>query len=236
MARTKPEADPRTTRERLLAAALEVLREEGWASLSTVRLAQTVGIVQSGFYRHFPSVEACVGEAIAPIAVDIRGDIAARRRAWFSEDVDDFTRAIRHYQENLAIVVERPTLAEILLKRRFERSPVGALMSAFSEGLVADIVEDMTSARLRRGLATDAERARLAGHMILAAVFGAIELLLERRAHVELAGEALARLGAALGDDAWLSGAPPKVSPPPRRKGKSKPKRASAKPKGKPKP
>ena len=223
MARKKPDADPKTTRERLLAAALDVIRVEGWANLSTGRLAAAAGIVQSGFYRHFTSIEACVGEAIAPIAVDVRSDIAARRRAWFAEDVDDLTRAVRHYRENLAIVVERPALAEILLKRRFERSPVGALMSAFSEGLVVDIVEDMTSARLRRGLATDAERARLAGQMILASVFGTIQLLLESRARVDLAAEALARIGAALGDDGWLGGAPPRAPPSRRRERRPRP-------------
>jgi AcrR family transcriptional regulator len=178
--------------------------------LSTVRLAHDVGIVQSGFYRHFPSVEACVGEALGPISDLVRADVASRRRAWFGTRPDDAEAAILHYEENLAIVTANPVLADIALKRRFEVSPVGKLMRAFAEGLVADMANDLAAARRARGEPVRRKRQELAAHLILGAVFSGIELMLEGKASAREIAEGLARVGEAVAGPATRE--PPPVT------------------------
>ena len=185
-----------------------LLREEGWAALSTVRLAQEAGIVQSGFYRHFPSVEACVGAALEPISASVRADIAARRRAWFATRPDDPSAAVAHYTENLAIVTANPVLADIALKRRFESSPVGASMQAFADGLVEDMAHDLAAVRRARGEPVNKKREELAARVILGAVYSGIELLLEGKASAQQIAEHLARVGDA------VASAPPAPAPP----------------------
>ncbi|MHB8491822.1 MAG: TetR family transcriptional regulator, partial [Solirubrobacteraceae bacterium] len=48
----------RNTRRALLNAALDLLEDEGFASLSMSRVARRAGIVPSAFYRHFAGMEA----------------------------------------------------------------------------------------------------------------------------------------------------------------------------------
>lgn len=55
MARPPPEAGPDegSTRDRLLAAAVEIVAREGIAALTTVEVCRRVGIAQSSYYSHF---------------------------------------------------------------------------------------------------------------------------------------------------------------------------------------
>jgi AcrR family transcriptional regulator len=81
-----PAPRPRTawTRDRLLSEALTILREEGSAAVNTVRLSRAAGIAQSGFYRYFSTIDACLEAAIEPLARGYREDVARRRRVWFA--------------------------------------------------------------------------------------------------------------------------------------------------------
>lgn len=47
-----------STRDRLLRAALEATADEAFTNLSLRRLTKQVGIVPTGFYRHFPDMDA----------------------------------------------------------------------------------------------------------------------------------------------------------------------------------
>ncbi|MCS7057649.1 MAG: TetR/AcrR family transcriptional regulator, partial [Meiothermus sp.] len=62
-AQVKPQRkrrDGQATRERLIQATVEILSREGLGAVSTARVARDAGIVQSGFYAHFASLEECV--------------------------------------------------------------------------------------------------------------------------------------------------------------------------------
>lgn len=54
----------RATRAKLLNAAVDLLIEEGSAGITTGRLADRAGVVQSAFYNHFPSVADCKAAAV----------------------------------------------------------------------------------------------------------------------------------------------------------------------------
>jgi AcrR family transcriptional regulator len=172
------------TRRRLIEATLEILSQEGSSALTTGRVAECAGIVQSGFYKHFPNMDACLTEALSPIQAAVRDDIATRRRAWFASEPEGSSSAAgaRHYAENLAFVVEHPTLSEIAVRRRFETGPVGELMRSFADGLVEDLVDDLLPRHPKRRGRTARAECETAARVILGAVYAAIECLLEGRA------------------------------------------------------
>jgi len=52
------------TRQRLLTTALALLRAEGAAGVTTGRVAAGAGLSQSGFYRYFADLDACIDAAV----------------------------------------------------------------------------------------------------------------------------------------------------------------------------
>ncbi len=54
----------REVRQRLLAAAAELIGERGWSAVSTRVLAERAGVTPSVVHYHFPSVQALLQEAV----------------------------------------------------------------------------------------------------------------------------------------------------------------------------
>lgn len=54
----------RDVRQRLLAAAMELVPERGWAAVSTRVLADRAGVTPSVVHYHFPSLQALLREAV----------------------------------------------------------------------------------------------------------------------------------------------------------------------------
>ncbi len=48
------------THQKIVSAAVTIMREEGPAGVATARLAEASGIVQSGFYTHFKNVDEAI--------------------------------------------------------------------------------------------------------------------------------------------------------------------------------
>ena len=134
------------TRRRLIEATLEILSQEGSSSLTTGRVTERAGIVQSGFYKHFSNMDACLTAALSPIQAAVRADIATRRRAWVAADPGGSSSPVgaRHYAENLAFVVEHPTLSEIAVRRRYESGP-GSTSDSSSNSRLDDVLSSTTS-------------------------------------------------------------------------------------------
>jgi AcrR family transcriptional regulator len=105
------------TRDRILAAAAELIAERGYAATSIESLCQRAGVVRTAIYWHFgskegllvPVVERVAGAWIEEIqkAVYLEGDALAR--------LDRFIAGLR------ALVLERPRLLRLLLAVALER-------------------------------------------------------------------------------------------------------------------
>ncbi|MFE0026560.1 TetR family transcriptional regulator [Amycolatopsis sp. NPDC059021] len=68
------------TRQALLAAALDLLADRGFASLSLREVAKRAGIVPTAFYRHFASMEELGVALVEESMRTLRGMIRAARR------------------------------------------------------------------------------------------------------------------------------------------------------------
>lgn len=153
------------TRQRLIEVAVELLVSEGPDALSTTRLASEVGIVQSGFYAHFASIAELSGYAAVVVVDRVRSSLAA----WMEQlrelvevgseldarDVDDF------YGQVLALMCDRWTELELLVRHRHDPTPLGRRMHAVHDELLADVSAHLDQLGARFGVATDGWQARL---------------------------------------------------------------------------
>jgi AcrR family transcriptional regulator len=64
-------------RQRLLAAAAELVPERGWAAVSTRILAERAGVTPSVVHYHFPSVSALLNEAVLGVMRQVLGGLDA---------------------------------------------------------------------------------------------------------------------------------------------------------------
>ncbi|MFA9271962.1 MAG: TetR/AcrR family transcriptional regulator, partial [Baekduiaceae bacterium] len=69
---------PTGTRDRLLAAALEITREGGYGAASVVAIADRAGVAAGTLYRHFPSKGELFAELFRTVC---SGEVEAMRAA-----------------------------------------------------------------------------------------------------------------------------------------------------------
>jgi AcrR family transcriptional regulator len=181
---TRRRGDRRTTRQRLLASAVRLLREEGEAAVSTTRLTQEVGIVQSGFYSHFPSVDACLAEAAALVVAEIREPV----RQWMDElrhqesDAPALVleRTAAHFGRVLGILEPRRPFLDLMERYRRAPGPVGAALAAVHAEIVGDVRAYLVRLWERDGLPVgppQAERIDLVAALVVTLVVAAADVL-----------------------------------------------------------
>jgi len=78
MRRSREEA--KETRRAVLAAAARLFRERGIATVSVADIMGSLGLTVGGFYRHFPSKQALVSEAIDAASREATRDLQERMR------------------------------------------------------------------------------------------------------------------------------------------------------------
>ena len=88
-------SDARASRETLLAAARELVAEDGLDALTVVGVASRAGLNRSTAYQHFPKREDLVNAVGAQFAASLRAMFAEPRE--LGEQIDFFAR---HFQEN----------------------------------------------------------------------------------------------------------------------------------------
>lgn len=170
--RPAPDASAASTRERLLAAAVRVLQEEGETAVSTTRLTAEVGIVQSGFYSHFPSLDAVLAEAAAQVVADVRGPLRDWMRQLRRLDLAAPEGTVDNLRDHMQrVLVELrprwPALAAVQRHRR-EQTAVGRTLAAAYDDVVDDVTDYLTSLAVAGGVSvtgscTQARLAMLAG-------------------------------------------------------------------------
>jgi AcrR family transcriptional regulator len=67
----------REVRQRLLAAAVELIPERGWAAVSTRVLAERAGVTPSVVHYHFPSLGALLNEAVVGVIRAVLAEVDA---------------------------------------------------------------------------------------------------------------------------------------------------------------
>ncbi|MGW7662928.1 TetR/AcrR family transcriptional regulator, partial [Streptomyces sp. NPDC054756] len=71
------QAEARANRERVVAAAARLFREDGVAKVGIADVMKSIGLTQGGFYKQFASKAALVDEATAKAFTDNLQDLLA---------------------------------------------------------------------------------------------------------------------------------------------------------------
>lgn len=154
----KPASRPATraeqkqaTRRALVEATAACLVEEGYAALTTRRVAERAGVAQSTLMHHFPTRETLLVEAVSHLALQLAQralaeiDLAALRRPELREAVLD--EAWRQFSSPQALAAAQlwvaawsePELAETL--RELEQR-ISEILLATAATLFPDLVDD----------------------------------------------------------------------------------------------
>ena len=66
----KSKEETAESRRRILDAAAQLYREKGFDGVGVAEIMEAAGMTHGGFYRHFPSKEALIGEAMSETFID----------------------------------------------------------------------------------------------------------------------------------------------------------------------
>ena len=187
------------TRERLLQAAIELIRQGGIGAVSTVSVTQAAGFTQSSFYRHFRSVDECLIAAAEVVAAQVRSFIAEHRRESYARGEND------HFQAVLQLFVREREVSELLLRHRHDPSPLGRVLEQLHRQILDDLITDLWQLAQWAGIGEEhRERVALQAEFILAGVMTAGEALLSGRVtDVDLLAEQLSLLTDAIAKETY---------------------------------
>ncbi len=127
--------DGQATRERIIEATVRILSQEGLGAVSTTRVARDAGIVQSGFYAHFASLEECVVVAAEHIGQRIRDSIREGLTLLREQGVGDFDLVIAQYRRILSQLEAEWQFVELLLRYFREPSSLGRTLAAVQQSI-----------------------------------------------------------------------------------------------------
>ena len=137
------------THRRLVAAAIELIRQEGAEQLTTTAVTARAGITQSGFYHYFKDIEDCKRAAAQRIAVEVRQFVADYRRRGGPEAAADPTVINDRHEAILRLFLYEGRFAELLLRFRHDPSPLGKVLRELIDQLRGDLVDDLRQLVLR---------------------------------------------------------------------------------------
>ena len=129
------------TRLRLIEATIKVIRKRGVEALSTVSVTEAAGFAQSSFYMHFKNVDDCLRAAAEKVAGEARAFIAEHRRRTHDAAAGP-AALLNHLQAVLRLFVEQRSFAELLVRHRHDRSPLGGMFRKMQDGVRADLIAD----------------------------------------------------------------------------------------------
>ncbi len=135
------------TRIAIIEAAIELLMQEGPSALTTINLAEKVGIVQSGFYAHFKTIEECLHALVHEIDLKVRQPLAKQMVQLRLTDAGDPELLEVFYKQLFDLVEENWKLMEVFLHFRGDHSIVGKMLNDFETSMVQDLTEHLRAIR-----------------------------------------------------------------------------------------
>jgi AcrR family transcriptional regulator len=176
------------TRQLLIDAAVDIVRQGGIEALTTTRLAGAAGITQPGFYVHFENVEHCLQAAAEQLcerfldlqrqARQLAGSLISGPDALGKQEV-----IFSVFEQTLALAISKRRLVEVLLRHRHESSSaIGRSMGKALDRTRRDIADDLGRAARRMGFPEPLQkRSELVADIVLWLFLGALEALLQGR-------------------------------------------------------
>ncbi len=128
----------RATYQRIVEAALTIMREEGPEGVTTTRLAEASGIVQSGFYTHFSNVDEALVAAAEDAGRHLRGLVHAWREEIVALNGGSVAQLAEHYERLLRELLRNRPFTELYLQYRRAPTLLGDTLRRFEGDLIED--------------------------------------------------------------------------------------------------
>jgi AcrR family transcriptional regulator len=132
---TSPAAERgREVRQRLLAAAVELVPERGWTAVSTRVLAERAGVTPSVVHYHFPSLSALLHEAVVGVMRQVLAEFVGTARTP-AEMIDAILASMDRYTgaDPMSLLFVEAYLASTRDERL--RVEIGGLVGEFRQRL-----------------------------------------------------------------------------------------------------
>lgn len=139
-----------STRQRLIEAAIEIVRTEGPGSLTTVEITRRTGIAQPGFYKHFRNVDDCLEEATTQVLDGMHKTFSAMRAA--IQDRSDSEEVARHCLAVLEVVAEDRPFNEMIGRYRLDPSTLGRAIRDVEARVLSDFADELWAQAHAAGL------------------------------------------------------------------------------------
>ncbi len=187
----RPRGTREGTREELLQAATELLCRGGASAITTTSVTQAIGLTQSGFYQYFSTVEECLEVAAERCTDKFRQFVMDHLRSAQADKIDPKQAHVHHYRAVLGLCLCERSLAELLIRRRYDESPIGRAMRRFHDSLRCDLLHNLQQvANAVDPRAASDPRLPFLVESLLAMTLAAGELVLDGKGDLEfLAGE-----------------------------------------------
>jgi AcrR family transcriptional regulator len=164
------------TRRRLIESAVEILRRDGIAAATTGRIAGAAGLKQPTFYVHFTDRDEVFEAAAAEIGQRMLQNLQRQQKKFDAADVKASLRTM--YEAIVASFLSEPELTRIFLRHRMDDGTVlGRVFGHQVQQARAAILESLPV----YGVATPSSAAATYVEIIVSAVLGVLEALVEGR-------------------------------------------------------
>ncbi len=180
--RKRTRKDPRRalTRKRLIDATAEIIRQRGAGALSVAAIARQAGVHPPGFYSYFKSLDQCAQAA----AEDLGSVLLSRYSESLGSRISFPTsrrRILEFIQVTLQEWLDEPHLTEIVLRCRYERSPMGEVVRRYVDRASADLAENLRKVADGVGVKQrDPEEIELLARLCFTAFFNGLANLVEK--------------------------------------------------------
>lgn len=190
---SRKEAKERT-RQRLLDAVLDHVREHGLHGLTTGRVADAAGIAQSSFYVHFKDMDDALRAAAEHAGEELRGIVRGSRLELDYSKADAAYYAA--YESAIDALLLHRAFTELLLAHRRDRnSPLAESLRAAIDRARTDLARDLTETTFAAWFAADIDAyAELMVGMTLTAVEAIVDGRRERGAMIRACAHATRKL------------------------------------------
>lgn len=181
--RKRTRKDPRRaiTRKRLIDATAEIIRQRGAGALSVAAIARQAGVHPPGFYSYFKSLEECAQAA----AEDLGAVLLSRYTESLGEGISFPTsrdRILSFIRLTLQEWLAEPHLTELVLRCRYERSPMGEVVRRYVDRASADLADHLREVAKKAGVIKerDPEEIDLLARLCFTAFFNGLASLFEK--------------------------------------------------------
>ena len=172
------------TRQRLIDAAIDIVRENGAGALTTVAITRKAGIHQPAFYAHFENIDECIREAAVQVTQHMtRLGLDEFHRRFLDVEGTDLVAMGEAVRPILRSVLEERRFVEVMIRHRFDSGLLGERLREELARTHQAIADDVFAFLLKLNAVTqdDRDRVEMWTEFILNSILHGCERLLAGR-------------------------------------------------------